>query len=311
MVETKIADLSPAMTRELMPAMFDYVLLPSAGASGGILVAWDTGAWSSANQSTGQFSASVRLEPVDTALVPWSLTVVYGPVHDSLRTVRDAALEPLLICGDFNMIYQARDKSNNRLNLRAMRDFRRALDAMQVDELVLHSRLYTWSNERRQPTLERIDRAFAMTSWLEAFPCHHLRSLSSQCSDHAPLLLNLHHNSWAKPRFRFEGFWARLPGFQEIVAQAWAMPVGGVDACRALDIKFRLTAKALKNWSREHVGSVRQQLFMAKELIAQLDIAQERRLLSDEECSMRRDLKRRCLGLASMARTIARHRSRI
>jgi len=157
MVETKIADLSPARTCELMPAMFDYVLLPSAGASGGILVAWDTGAWSSANQSTGQFTASVRLEPVDTALVPWSLTVVYGPVDDSrkqdflqeLRTVRDAALEPLLICGDFNMIYQARDKSNNRLNLRAMRDFRRALDAMQVDELVLHGRIYTWSNERR------------------------------------------------------------------------------------------------------------------------------------------------------------------
>ena len=87
------------------------------------------------------------------------------------------------------------------------------------------------------------------------------------------------------------------------------MPVGGVDACRALDIKFRLTAKALKNWSQEHIGSVRLQLFMAKELIAQLDVVQERRLLSDDECSMRRDLKRRCLGLASMARTIARHRS--
>jgi len=205
MVETKIADLSPAMTRELMPAMFDYVLLQSAGASGCIIVAWHTEAWSSANQSTGQFSASVRLEPVDTTLVRWSLTVVYGPVdetlkHDflqELRTVRDAALEPLLICGDFNMIYQARDKSNNRLNLRAMCDFCRALDAMQVDELVLHGRLYTWSNERRQPMLERIDRAFATTSWLQAFPCHHLRSLSSQCSDHAPLLLNLQHNSWA------------------------------------------------------------------------------------------------------------------
>jgi hypothetical protein len=27
-------------------------------------------------------------------------------------------------------------------------------------ELHLHGRLYTWSNEREDPTLERIDRAF-------------------------------------------------------------------------------------------------------------------------------------------------------
>lgn len=159
--------------------------------------------------------------------------------------------------------------------------------------------------------LERIDRAFTTVPWLEAFPQNHLRSLSSECSDHAPLLLRLQCNAWAKPRFRFEGFWVRLDGFDEVVRRAWAAPISNVDACRVLNIKFRLTAKALKNWSRENVGSVRLQLFMARELIAHLDVAQEQRELTDEEWSLRKDLKRRCLGLASMSRTIARHRSRI
>jgi hypothetical protein len=60
-----------------------------------------------------------------------------------------------------------------------------------------------------------------------------------------------------------------------------------------------------------NIGSVRLQLFMGRELIAQFDATQESRELSEDERSLRSDLKRQSLGLASLARTIARHRSRI
>jgi hypothetical protein len=59
------------------------------------------------------------------------------------------------------------------------------------------------------------------------------------------------------------------------------------------------------------VGSVRLQLYMTREIIAQLDKAQESRMLTNDELAWRRDLKCRSLGLASLACTIARHRSRI
>jgi len=95
--------------------------------------------------------------------------------------------------------------------------------------------------------MERIDRAFATVPWLEAYPNHHLRSLSSDYSDLAPLLLQLQSNSWDKPRFRFEGFWVRLDGFDEIVKRAWTCPLVNVDACHVLDYKLRQTAKALKS----------------------------------------------------------------
>ena len=182
---------------------------------------------------------------------------------------------------------------------------------MAIDELYLHGRLYTWSNERRRSTLERIDRAFATVPWLEAFPDHRPRTLSSDSSDHAPLLLELRTETRATPRFRFEPFWVRLGGFEEVVQQAWDHNPLNVDACRFLDIKLRLTANALKSWSMRNVGSARQQLFMARELIAQLDKAQESRLLTEDEWAFRAELKGRCLGLASLTRTIARHRSRI
>lgn len=151
LVETKIDDLSLAMTNDLMGTSFDYVLLPFVGVSGGIIVAWHRDDWSSCHHAIRQFSVTVRLEPIGLPIVSWSLSVVYGPVADDLKTdfltelrqTRAASQEPLLVCGDFNMIYQARDKSNDRLNLRAMRRFRRVLDELQVDELYLHGRLYT------------------------------------------------------------------------------------------------------------------------------------------------------------------------
>jgi hypothetical protein len=93
------------------------------------------------------------------------------------------------------------------------------MDDMQVDELYFHGRLYTWSNERRRPTMERIDRAFATIQWLEKFTDHHLRSLSTDCSDHAPLLLQLRSKPWAKPWFQFEVFWVRLDGFEDVIKQ--------------------------------------------------------------------------------------------
>jgi hypothetical protein len=87
--------------------------------------------------------------------------------------------------------------------------------------------------------------------------------------------------------------------------------VVAVDACRVVDFKLRKTAKALQSWRMQNIGSVRSQLFMARELIAQLDVAQESRMLSDEELSLRKGLKLQSLGLASVARTIAHQRSRI
>jgi len=57
--------------------------------------------------------------------------------------------------------------------------------------------------------------------------------------------------------------------------------------------------------------SVQLQLFMPAELIAQLDVAQESRKLSVQKLSLHGELKCHSLGPASLAWTIAFHRSRI
>ncbi|WVZ78989.1 LOW QUALITY PROTEIN: hypothetical protein U9M48_026623, partial [Paspalum notatum var. saurae] len=249
----------------------------------------------------------------------WWITTVYGPVVDEgraaflqeLRDVRSLCLGPWLLCGDFNMILNAADKNNGRLNRRVMALFRRFLDEVELAELHLDGRLFTWSNERVHPTLECIDRAFASVDWLGLFPDHWLRALSSDCSDHAPLLLHTCCVPWVKRRFRFESIWPKFPGFLETVVEAWSVSSPLADPCRLLDIKLRNTAKALQSWSAKFVGSVRLQLAVAREVVLLFDGAQDTRPLSSAEISLRRQLKIKCLRLAFLSRTIARQRSRM
>lgn len=83
------------------------------------------------------------------------------------------------------------------------------------------------------------------------------------------------------------------------------------DPCRILDYKLRNVAHALKSWSMKRMGSVKLQLAAARELVLMLDRAMDSRAFIPEEVELRRRLKFRCLGLASLCRTIARQRSRI
>jgi hypothetical protein len=59
------------------------------------------------------------------------------------------------------------------------------------------------------------------------------------------------------------------------------------------------------------VGNVRLQLSVATEVVFCLEQAQDHIMLTEEEKVLRGELKLKCLGLASLARTIAHQRSKI
>ena len=194
-----------------------------------------------------------------------------------------------------------------------MGHFRRVIEDTELQELHVKGRLFAWSNERDRPTLERLDRVFASEEWVSTFPDHDLSALSSQCLDHAPLLLKLDSSLPHCQRFRFENFWTKYEDFLRVVEEAWNAPLpwSDADAFHCLDFKFCNTAKALKAWSTKHVGSIRLQLAIAKEIVFRFDCAQDHRNLAPHELTLRRKAKLCSFGLASIQRTIARQRSRI
>jgi len=78
-----------------------------------------------------------------------------------------------------------------------------------------------------------------------------------------------------------------------------------------LALKLKATARGLQSWSQKKFGHFKSQLLLAKEIVHQLDIAQESRPLQPNELWLRNNLKKHSLALSSLLRTISRLRSRI
>jgi hypothetical protein len=133
-----------------------------------------------------------------------------------------------------------------------------------------------------------------------------LQSAASHDSDHCPLLLGLKDNRVCKKRFHFEAFWHKLDGFQDAVKEAWQSVQMGPCPLLSLHLKFMATAKGLQAWSDKKVGHVESQLCLAREILHQLEIAQDGRTLSQEESALKNMLKKQTLVLSSLKRTIAR-----
>jgi hypothetical protein len=58
--------------------------------------------------------------------------------------------------------------------------------------------------------------------------------------------------------------------------------------------------KALKNWGKNNIGNIKKQLAIIKEVVWQLDKAQERRPLSTIEIDFRNRIKEVYLGLLAL-----------
>lgn len=165
LVESKLNRVDTDLVRSMMgPNFLHFSALPAVGTAGGILVAWRDDLIKAHQWRTGQFSMTIR---VDRAMAePWFRTIVYGPTDDVLKPmflqeIRDTrALCPgdWAIAGDFKLIVDSADTSNSLVNRRMMGRFRRYLSDLELLETDLIRRRYTWCNERRAPTLVKLDR---------------------------------------------------------------------------------------------------------------------------------------------------------
>ncbi|XP_073357834.1 uncharacterized protein [Aegilops tauschii subsp. strangulata] len=264
------------------------------------------------------FSITVRVEIIGSGEFFW-MTSVYGPSEDEqkenflteLASAAPPPSEPWMLNGDFNMIYQARDKNNGPINRRMMVRFRRAIDLAGVREVKCRNRRFTWSSERESPTLCSIDKTFCNLAWEDMFPDVMLTAASTSFSDHCPLLLANGAPPIRKARFRFEKIWPRFPHFQETVQHAWDRPVNHDCPFIRISRKLQRVAADLKIWSRSLFGGAKLQFHIANAVILQLDMAQEARNLTEQEWLLCKQLKLKVLGFAALERARKRQASRI
>lgn len=77
-----------------------------------------------------------------------------------------------------------------------------------------------------------------------------------------------------KRRFHFESFWLKMDGFLE-TSRVLAKMVARPCLIETLCVKFKSLTRALQSWGEKKVGHIRSQLQLAKEIIHQLEIAQD------------------------------------
>lgn len=228
MQESKIDAWSPAIVKEIGGSRLDNCdVLPAEGTRGGAAIFWDSSKIAITTHAVGQFSITARASLPHSNTSFW-ITTVYGPADDARKDdfldemvrIRPPMGEPWLINGDFNIIYEARDKSNHNLNRRIMGRFRDAIDRANLREIKCKNRRFTWRNERENPTFVAIDKVFCNQEWEALFLSYILMAASTACSDHCPLLLTDAAAPPQKSMFRFESFWTKFPHFQQTVARA-------------------------------------------------------------------------------------------
>lgn len=225
--ETKIQNMSTRVLLATLGTELDcHVCLPAEGMRGGILIAWRGDVIQMITTRVDTYSASVLFQNSNGD--QWWFTGVCRPHLDAhkllfleeMHTIHAACPGPRLIAGDFNLIYRATDKNNTNIDRALMGRFRRTLNQLQLKQIELIGRRFTWSNERDSLTLVRLDRAFCTTDWEAIYPDHALLSTTAGTSDHCPLTLSLRSHIRGKRRFHFESFWPCLDGFHEAVQVA-------------------------------------------------------------------------------------------
>jgi len=89
------------------------------------------------------------------------------------------------------MIYCSEDKNNENINRAMMGRFRRFVNELELKEIPLLGRRYTWSNERVSPTLVKLDRVLCTNDWEDIYTESMLQTHATEMSDHCPLVLGL------------------------------------------------------------------------------------------------------------------------
>ena len=142
----------------------DWVALPACGASGGIVILWDSIKFKCSEKVLGSFFVTVKLNSDEEGFF-W-LTSVYGPNKAMWRKDFWMELQDLhgltfprwCVGGDFNVIRRISEKmgdSRLTVNMRCFDEFIRESGLLDPP---LRNAAFTWSDMQVDPICKRLDR---------------------------------------------------------------------------------------------------------------------------------------------------------
>jgi exonuclease III len=210
--ETKLHEIPNHKAKTFLPNhLNNFAYKPSVGSAGGILNAASNNCFNIKSTTHHQFALTTIITSTSNNQ-EIMVTNVYAPTdHDQklpflqeIQTIQPPSNTPWILLGDFNLMWNSTDKNNPSFRQDEADAFNDAIHNLALIELPLTDRLYTWSSNRTEPTLQRIDRVFINICWNQIFPNSTLSSLTRFTSDHVPLLITVSTHIPRPALFRFE-----------------------------------------------------------------------------------------------------------
>lgn len=196
---------------------------------------------------------------------------------------------PLVLGGDFNIIRNPQEKNNDRYDDRWPFLFNAIIDSLNLRELKLSNRKYTWANSRETPTYETLDRILVSTDWETMFPLSTVQALTREISYYTPLFLNtgMQCNAKKQPIFRFELGWLLRDGFREIVQEVWNKEIRGTTPLRRWQFKIQRLRQFLRGWAKNNSGSNKKEKAKIIAKVDELDKKAESQCLNTAEIDVK------------------------
>ncbi|KAJ3688641.1 hypothetical protein LUZ61_017805 [Rhynchospora tenuis] len=191
----------------------------------------------------------------------------------------------------------------------AFNDFIRDL---QLYDVALSNRNFTWSNRQPAPTFSRLDRVLLSPLWLQAFPSITLQAIPQVASDHCPLLFRSRGLPTTRKPFRLEKFWLHQRDFAHLTSSVWSSPSSErVNPLQRFYKRTQTLHEASRLWHKTNHGSISLALQNAKTFISFLDLLEELRPLTILESRFRVLLREKAFQLANWLEMRWHQRSRV
>lgn len=234
----------------------------AVGFAGGIWVMWNDQEIRCDILDVGaqDIHACIQVPPLFS---PWIFSAIYArpnfadrrTLWDDLSVFASTHSSPWVIAGDFNEVLDSQDKFGGRaINTSRASLFRNCMNTCGMSDLGFSGSRFTWTNTQSTGNLikERLDRAWANSSWNLLFPNANVLHLPRTHSDHCLILLStdpIIATPILRP-FRFESFWFSDPSVYSVIEKSWNPP----------STSFAQKTVSLSNniaiWNKEHFGNI-------------------------------------------------------
>lgn len=127
-------------------------------------MAWDSKIFTKLAQKIDLYCLSMDLAfNMDDTI--FRITGTYGPstipkkpaFYKELQEAQPHQGLPWMVCGDLNVTLLPQDRTDNSNHRAQTNRFRSIVDGLQLQDLRLQGRAYTWSNEQDNPIFARLD----------------------------------------------------------------------------------------------------------------------------------------------------------